>query len=45
MKMIADGNEGVEGADVTIQGGSIDTVDTDADGVWRIYVPTSKAIL
>ena len=37
---IADGNEGVEGADVTIQGGSIDTVvTTDADGVWRIYVP------
>jgi len=37
---IADGNEGVEGAEVTIQGGSIDTVvTTDADGVWRIYVP------
>ena len=37
---IADGNEGVEGADVTIQGGSVDTVvTTDADGVWRIYVP------
>ena len=37
---IADGNEGVEGADVTIQGGSIDTVvTTDAEGVWRMYVP------
>ncbi|MGB1793045.1 MAG: hypothetical protein ACPHMS_04085, partial [Candidatus Poseidoniaceae archaeon] len=37
---IADGNEGVEGADVTIQGGSIDTVvTTDSEGVWRIYVP------
>ena len=37
---IADANEGVEGADVTIQGGSIDTiVTTDASGVWRIYVP------
>ena len=31
---IADGNEGVEGADVTIQGGSIDTVvTTDAEGL------------
>ena len=37
---IADGNEGVEGADVTIQGGTIDTVvTTDAEGVWRMYVP------
>ncbi len=37
---IADGNEGVEGADVTIQGGSIDTVvTTDSEGVWRMYVP------
>jgi asparagine N-glycosylation enzyme membrane subunit Stt3 len=37
---IADANEGVEGANVTIQGGSIDTVvTTDATGVWRIYVP------
>ena len=37
---IADANEGVEGANVTIQGGSIDTVvTTDASGVWRIYVP------
>ncbi len=37
---IPDANEGVEGANVTIQGGSIDTVvTTDATGVWRIYVP------
>ena len=37
---IADANEGVEGANVTIQGGSIDTVvTTDTSGVWRIYVP------
>ena len=37
---IADANEGVEGANVTIQGGSIDTVvATDSSGVWRLYVP------
>ena len=37
---IADANEGVEGANVTIQGGSIDTVvATDSAGVWRLYVP------
>ena len=37
---IADANEGVEGATVTIQGGSIDTVvETDSTGVWRMYVP------
>ena len=37
---IADANEGVEGADVAIQGGTIDTViATDENGVWRIYVP------
>ncbi len=37
---IADANEGVEGANVTIQGGSIDTVVvTDSSGVWRLYVP------
>ena len=37
---IADANEGVEGATVTIQGGSIDTVvETDSTGVWRLYVP------
>ena len=37
---IADADEGVEGANVTIQGGSIDTVvETDSSGVWRIYVP------
>ena len=37
---IADANEGVEGANVTIQGGEIDTVvTTDTSGVWRIYVP------
>ena len=37
---IGDGNEGVEAADVTIQGGSIDTIiQTDENGVWRLYVP------
>ena len=37
---IGDANEGVEGADVTIQGGSIDTViQTDDNGVWSLYVP------
>ena len=37
---IGDSNEGVEGASVTLQGGSIDTViQTDEDGVWRLYVP------
>ena len=37
---IGDANEGVEGANVTIQGGSIDTViETDENGVWRLYVP------
>ena len=37
---IADANEGVEGANVTIQGGTIDTVvATDSTGVWRMYVP------
>jgi hypothetical protein len=37
---IGDGNEGVESADVTIQGGSIDTIiQTDENGVWRLYVP------
>ena len=37
---IADANEGVEGANVTVQGGGIDTVvATDSSGVWRLYVP------
>ena len=37
---IGDSNEGVEGADVTIQGGTIDTVIvTDENGVWSLYVP------
>ena len=37
---IADANEGVKEANVTIQGGTIDTVvTTDSSGVWRMYVP------
>ena len=37
---IGDANEGVEGANVTIQGGSIDTIiQTNENGVWSLYVP------
>ena len=37
---IGDSNEGVEGATVTIQGGSIDTIiQTNENGVWSLYVP------
>ena len=37
---IGDINEGVEGANVTIQGGSLDTViQTNENGVWSLYVP------
>jgi hypothetical protein len=37
---IGDADEGVEGATVTIQGGSIDTIiQTNENGVWSLYVP------
>ena len=37
---VPDINEGVEGANVIIQGGGLDTnVSTNPAGVWRIYVP------
>ena len=37
---IGDADEGVTNANVTIQGGSIDTIiQTNDDGVWSLYVP------
>ena len=37
---VPDIDEGVEGANVVIQGGTVDTtVSTDPAGVWRMYVP------
>ena len=37
---VVDSHEGVEGVNVTIIGGDInETLETDADGVWTLYVP------